>query len=118
MNRLDSRTVLGPSSTDPELPILEDLPSRWQHPGVTHEQRAALVREVFRKIKIDGKEIVSIGPDPPGIHTYFAAVVSGQKLEYCAVKPAPATDTQILLDLGVTVTGVDDWVIKLADAAQ
>ena len=70
MNRLDSRTLLGPSSTDPELPILEDLPSLWQHPGVTHKHLAALVLEVFRKTAIDGKEIVSIEPDPPGIHTY------------------------------------------------
>ena len=30
--------------------LLEDLPTLWLHPGVTHEQRESLAREVFRRI--------------------------------------------------------------------
>ena len=55
----------------PELPNLEwaarlreDLPRLWVHPGVTYEQREALVQELFRGITIDGKEFVSIEPNP------------------------------------------------------
>jgi hypothetical protein len=44
--------------------LLEDLPSLWEHPGITHEQRKALVREIFRKITIDGKDFFSIEPNP------------------------------------------------------
>ncbi len=44
--------------------LLEDLPLLWQHSGVTHEQREALVQEVFRSITIDGKDFVSVEPNP------------------------------------------------------
>ena len=40
--------------------VLEDLPALWLHPGVTHEQRESLVRQVFRRITIDGKDFVGI----------------------------------------------------------
>ena len=53
--------LLAKPSRAPELPnleraarLLEDLLSLWLHPEVTHEQREALVREVFRRITIDG----------------------------------------------------------------
>ena len=44
--------------------FLEDLPALWLHPGVTHEEREARVREVFRRITIDGKDFVDIEPEP------------------------------------------------------
>ena len=44
--------------------FLEDVPALWRHPGVTHEEREALVRQVFRRITIDGKEFVDIEPEP------------------------------------------------------
>ena len=69
--------------------LLEDLPSLWLHPGVTHEQREALVKEVFRRITIAGREFVSIEPNPAYL-PIFAAVLTGQKLGYRALKPPPS----------------------------
>ena len=80
----------------PELPnleraarLLEDMPSLWQHPGVTHEQREALVREVFHRITIDGKEFVGIEPNAAYI-PLFAAMLTGQKVGYRGPK-SPAS---------------------------
>ena len=73
--------------------LLEDLPSLWQHPGVTHEQREALVQEIFRNITIDGKDFVTIEPNPAYV-PIFAAVVTWQKLGYCALKPPPSPPTR------------------------
>ena len=83
------KTFTGPGASQPgagAAQFREDLPSLWMHPGVSHEQREALVQEVFRKITIDGKEFVSIEPNPKYI-PIFAAVVTGQKLGDCALKP-------------------------------
>jgi len=44
--------------------LLEDLPALWLHTGVTHEEREALVQQVFRRITIDGKDFVDIEPKP------------------------------------------------------
>ena len=115
--------LLAKPTQTPELPnleraaqLLDDLPSLWQHPGVTHEQREALIQEVFRKITIDGKDFVSIEPNPSYV-PIFAAVVTGQKLGYRALKPPPSPNTQVLLASGIIVIGVNDWVIKLANVA-
>ena len=68
---------------------LEDLPTLWLHSGVTHEQRESLVREVFRRIKIDGKEFVSIEPEAACL-PLFATMVAEQEFEYRAPKSPPA----------------------------
>ena len=80
----------------PEIPnleraarLLEDLPNLWLHLGVTDKLKEALVQEVFRKITIDGKDFASVEPNPAYI-PIFAAVVTGQKLGYCALKPPPS----------------------------
>ena len=64
------RSVQSPPKT-PQLPNLEraaqllsDLPALWLHPGVSHEQRESLVREVFKRITIDGRKFVAIEPQP------------------------------------------------------
>ena len=59
--------------------FLEDLPALWLHPGVTHEDREALVRQVFRRITIDGKEFVDIEPKPeyaPFLHVFPPSIAS------------------------------------------
>ena len=61
--------------------FLEDLPALWQHPGVTHEEREALVRQVFRRITIDGKEFVDIEPKPE-YAPLFATMLTAQKVGY------------------------------------
>ena len=69
--------------------LLGDLPALWTHHGVSHEQRETLVREVFRRIAIDGKEIVSIEPQPVYV-PLFATMVVSQKLGYRETKSTPA----------------------------
>ena len=61
--------------------LLEDLPVLWSHPGVTHEQREELVREVFHRITIDGKEFMSIEPKAP-YAPLFASIVTSEELGY------------------------------------
>ncbi len=80
----------------PQLPnleraakLLEDMPTFWLHPGVTHGQRESLVREVFRRITIDGKEFVSIEPQPAYV-PIFAAMLTGQKVGYRVLDSPPS----------------------------
>ena len=44
--------------------FLEDLPAFWLHPGVTHEDLEVLVKQVFQRITIDGKECVDMEAKP------------------------------------------------------
>jgi DNA invertase Pin-like site-specific DNA recombinase len=69
-------------SNSPELPNLERaaqllnaLLSLWSHPGVTHQQREALVQEVFAEISIDGKELVSVRPKPAYLPLFASMAV-------------------------------------------
>ena len=80
----------------PELPnleraatLLEDLPTLWMHSGVTHEQRESLIREVFRRITIDGKEFVSFEPQPAYV-PLFATIVTDQEFGYRVLKSPPS----------------------------
>ena len=80
----------------PELPnleraatLLEDLPTLWMHSGVTHEQRESLVREVFRRITIDGKEFVNIEPQAAYV-PLFATIVADQEFGYRVLKSTPS----------------------------
>ena len=59
--------------------FLEDLPVLWLHPGVTHEELEALVRQVFRRITIDGKDFVDIEPKPV-YAPLFATMATAQKV--------------------------------------
>ena len=69
--------------------FLEDLPAFWLHPGVTHEDLEVLVKQVFQRITIDGKECVDMEAKP----------------EYAL----------LLLPSGIRVSGVESWVQKLAE---
>ena len=69
--------------------LLEEMPALWLHPGVTHEQRESLVREVFRRITIDGKQFVGIEPQPAYV-PLFASMVADQKFGYRALKSPPS----------------------------
>ena len=68
--------------------LLEDLPVLWSHPGVTHEQREELVREVFHRITIDGKEFMSIEPNAP-YAPLFASIVTSEELGYWEPNSTP-----------------------------
>jgi len=69
--------------------FLEDLPALWLHPGVTHEEREALVRQVFRRITIDGKEFVDIEPKPE-YAPLFATMLTAQKVGYQELESPPS----------------------------
>ncbi|MFH1142054.1 MAG: recombinase family protein [Chloroflexota bacterium] len=55
--------VLTPN-LDRSAHILKDLPSLWQHPGVTPKQRRELAREVFEEIRLKQGRLVAIKPRP------------------------------------------------------
>ncbi len=83
----------------PQLPnleraakLLEDMPALWLHPGVADEQREALIREVFRRITIDGKQFVNIEPQPTYV-PIFAVMLTGQKVGYRVLDPPPSPPT-------------------------
>jgi hypothetical protein len=69
--------------------LLEDLPVLWSHSGVTHEQREELVREVFYRITIDGKEFMSIEPKAP-YAPLFASIVTSEELGYWEPNSPPS----------------------------
>ena len=41
-----------------------DLPARWEHPGVTQQQRRDLAREVFDEIRLRDGKLVAVKPQP------------------------------------------------------
>jgi len=49
---------------DRSAKLLEDLPVLWSHPGVTHEQREELVREVFQEVRLREGRLVAVRPKP------------------------------------------------------
>ena len=65
------RKALEPRPSSPHIPNLEraaqllrDLPSLWQHPGITREQRRDLAREVIQEIRLREGNLVAVAPSP------------------------------------------------------
>ena len=69
--------------------FLEDLPALRLHPGVTHEEREALVRQVFRRITIDGKKFVYIEPKPE-YAPLLTTMLTAQKVGYQELESPPS----------------------------
>jgi len=85
-----------PPLGSPQLPNLEraaqlltDLPGLWLHPGVSHEQRENLIREVFRGITIDGIRFMTIKPRPVYV-PLFATMLLESNVDYCGREPPPS----------------------------
>ena len=68
--------------------LLEDMQVLWSHKGVTDEQREALIREVFHRITIDGKELMSIEPKPAYV-PLFALMATNEELGYRELDSRP-----------------------------
>ena len=85
--------------------FLEDLPALWLHPGVTHEEREALVRQVFLRITIAGKEFVDIEPKPE-YAPLFATIVTAQKVGYQELESSRSPVSLLLLPSGISVSGI------------
>jgi hypothetical protein len=96
--------------------LLRDLPALWLHPRVTDGQRETLDWQVFRRITIDGKDIVSIEPKAEYV-PLFAVIASGQKYGYREFDPSPSPDTLLLSPSGISVSGIESWARKLAEVA-
>ena len=96
--------------------LLQDMQVLWSHPGVTDEQREALVQEVFHRITIAGKELLSIEPKT-SYAPLFASMVTTAEYGYWEPNSTPSPNTHILLTSGIAVSGVDAWVTKLAGVA-
>ena len=80
----------------PQLPnlersaqLLDDMQALWSHPGVTDAQREELVREVFHRITIDGKELMSIEPKP-AFEPLFASIVTNDEYGYWEMESPPS----------------------------
>ena len=63
------RRALEPKPTAPSTPnldraveLLQNLPTLWEHPGVTQDQRRELIREVFEEIRLRNGKLVAIKP--------------------------------------------------------
>jgi hypothetical protein len=79
----------------PQLPNLErsaqfldDLQVLWQHPGATDQQREELIREVFHRITIEGKDFQSIEPKP-AYAPLFASMVTDERYGYQELESTP-----------------------------
>jgi len=83
---------------------------------VPHEEREALVQQVFRRITIDGKDFVDIEPKPE-YAPLFATMVTGQKVGYQELESSPSPDTLLLLPSGISVVGIESWARKSAGVA-
>ncbi|MFC1945470.1 recombinase family protein [Chloroflexota bacterium] len=88
--------IATPHPTPAHLPNLEraaqllnDLPALWSHKGVTNKQRESLVQEVFTKITINGKMLVSIEPKP-AYAPLFASIFIQDSIGYCEMDSTPS----------------------------
>lgn len=112
-----------PPLRSPQLPNLEraaqlltDLPGLWLHPGVSHEQRENLIREVFNEITIDGTRFMTIKPRPVYV-PLFATMLLESNVDYCGREPTRSPNNQHLFPSDIGVLGIDVWMQKLADVA-
>ena len=69
--------------------LLQDMQVLWSHPGVTDEQREALVQEVFHRITIAGKELLSIEPKT-SYAPLFASMVTTAEYGYWEPNSPPS----------------------------
>ena len=69
--------------------LLEDMQVLWSHEGVTDQQREALVREVFHRITIEGKEFISIEPKPAYV-PLFASMATNEEFGYWEPNSPPS----------------------------
>ena len=44
--------------------LLQDLPTLWNHPGVTPAQQRGLAREVFQEVRLREGRLVAVRPRP------------------------------------------------------
>ena len=65
------RRALAPKPPDRSMPnldraaeLLRNLPTLWEHPGVTQTQRRALASEVFDEIRIRDGKLVAVKSRP------------------------------------------------------
>ena len=57
-------SVQSTPNLDRAAELLQSLPARWEHPGVTQEQRRELARKVFDEIRLRNGNLVAVKPRP------------------------------------------------------
>ena len=90
--------------------LLRDLPALWLHQGVTDGQQETMVREVFRRITIGGKDFVSIEPKSEYV-PLFAVIASGQKYGYQDFDPPQSPQQLNSFEAKLVETGSVAWLI-------
>ena len=90
--------------------FLEDLPALWLHPGVTHEEREALIRQVFLQITVAGKEFVDIEPNPE-YAPLFATMVTAQKVGYQELESTQSPQQLNYFEAKLVETGGVAWLM-------
>ena len=90
--------------------LLRDLPALGLHPGVTDGQRETLVREVFRRITIDGKDFVSIEPKAEYV-PLFAVIASGKKYDYREFDATQSPQQLNYFEADLVETGSVAWLM-------
>ena len=78
-----------PANLERSAQLLQDMQVLWSHPGVTDEQREALVQEVFHRITIAGKELLSIEPKA-SYAPLFASMVTTAEYGYWEPNSPPS----------------------------
>ena len=80
---------------------------------MTHEEREALVQQVFRRITIDGKEFVDIEPKPE-YAPLFATMLTAQKVGYRELESTLALQQLTFYHRPLTETNNVAWLLKAA----
>ena len=80
--------------------LLEDMRVLWSHKGVTDEQREGLVREVFHRITIDGRQFISVEPKP-AYAPLFASIVTNEESGYWEPNPLPSPPMRMINGLAL-----------------
>ena len=70
-----------------------------------NSSRETLVRQVFLRITIAGKEFVDIEPKPE-YAPLFATMVTAQKVGYQELESSRSPDSLLLLPSGISVSGI------------
>ncbi len=88
--------LIAPKEADIKIPNLERgaellgrLNSLWCHPGVNDGQREELVKEVFKSLSIEGKQLMTVEPKPQ-YAPLFASIIVAQKHGSLESKPPPS----------------------------
>ncbi|MFC1944660.1 hypothetical protein ACFLX5_04120 [Chloroflexota bacterium] len=92
--------------------LLADIPTLWKHPRVTDEQREAFVREMFQQVRVRGKDLAAIEPNPT-YQPLFAYMITTRVVRKCRGERTPTITFLPHLPSGIIVLGIEEWINRL-----